>query len=131
LLRALQHLPKIAVAGAVMQLPINSDRCPIFLRSSMDYGSGLRDLVATGGKAAQDGAYLARMNAPHARKTKSLRGLARRRFYRYGVAQLSHHAMRRHFAMRVAGAGNFHFGPQHQWVMKLVQCRAGPAQCHG
>ena len=97
----------------------------------MHYGSGLLNLVATGGKAAQDGADLVRVDAPHTRKTKGLRSLTRRRFNRHRIAQFGHHAMRRHFAMRVAGAGNFHFCAQHQGVVKLVQCSARPAQRHG
>ena len=38
-----------------------------------------------------------------------------------GVTQLCHHAVRRHFARGMAGAGDVQFGPHDQRVVELVQ----------
>ena len=54
-----------------------------------------------------------------AAKAQLLRSLLSGSLHGGGVAEFSDHAVGRHFAVGVAGAGNFQLGAQHQRVTEL------------
>jgi hypothetical protein len=77
--RALQHLPEVAVAGAVVQRVVVADRRPVRgLRGLQDLDR-LVDLGHRGREGVDDGADLRRVDAPHARVAEAPAAQARRR----------------------------------------------------
>ena len=90
---ALQHLPVVAVAGAVMQLALVTDGSPVRLAGGQQNGTGGVDLALIRGKGPQDRTDLRRVDAPHAGVAKFLRRLAGCALQRGGIGQLGHDAV--------------------------------------
>jgi hypothetical protein len=118
--RALQQLPEVAVAGAVVQHVVVADRRPLRgLRGLQDLDR-LVDLGDGGREGVDDGADLRRVDAPHPRVAEAARGDAGRLLQRRGVLELGNHAVRRHFALGVAGGGDLQLGAHDQRVLELA-----------
>ena len=118
------HLPEVAVAGAVMQpvlaLLAMPDRRPMrSLRRSDDLYRFV-ELCHAGGEGLDDGTDLRRVDAPHPRVAELARGAGRGGGNGFLILELGDHAVRGHFGCAVAGRGDLELGAQHQRMLELA-----------